>query len=111
MKRKIEFKPLRDICERDFGKTIITEGTVEVVYPIKEDRLKHYILVDSSSPLQRALYLEMNTVKRKYVLADDERAILLFNAPLSFYEGQKLRIIAKVSKFDGRLALRFKKLV
>ena len=111
MRRKIEFKSLKNINERDIGKVVITEGTVEAVYPIKEDRLKYYILVDSSSSLQRALYLEMNSSSRKYIVAEDNRALLLFNAPLGFYEGQRLRVMAKVSRIDSRLALKFKKLV
>ena len=108
--KKVELKKLGDISSKDIGKLIITEGTVEVVYPIKEDFLKYYIIVDSSSPLQRSIYLQMNTEHRRYVLRDTRSYITLLHAPLYFYEGQRIRIMAKVVKYRGSVALKFKKL-
>ncbi len=109
--RKVEVRRLRDISEEDLGKLLLVEATVEVVYPIKEDLLKHYILVDSSSPIQRAIYLEMNSTSRRYLIGDGYVSFPLINAPLSFYEGQRIRIIAKLVKRNNRLVLKFKKLV
>ncbi len=109
--KKIARKSIREISEEDVGKKLLIEATVEVVYPIKEDFLKYYIIVDSSSPLQRALYLEMNTTSRRYIIGDGIASLPLFNAPLHFYEGQRIRIIAKVVRYKGGVALRFKKLL
>lgn len=111
MKKNIERKKIGEISEEDVGKIVIVEGIIESVYPIKEDRLKYYILVDSTRPLQRALYLQMNTTSRQYIIGDGYATMPLIHAPLSFYEGQKIRVMAKVVKYRKRIALKFKKII
>ena len=108
--KKLIYVSLRNINEH-IGKIIITEGTIEVVYPIKEDFLHHYIFLDSMSPVQRSIYMMMNTEKRRYILSNANRSVYLLNAPPYFYEGQRIRLIAKVIRYRKGVALKFKKLL
>lgn len=94
--RRAKFIPLSQISEKDTGTWIITGGFVEVVYPIKGDRLKNYIIVDSSSPLQRAIYLSMDSTHRTCIISDGKREFALLNAPMALYQGQHIRMLCKV---------------
>jgi|GEM_PF-6412044 hypothetical protein len=109
--KKALYLPLSHISEKLKGQLIITEGVVEAVYPIKEDRLKHYIVVDSFSPEQRGIYLAMDTTHRTYRVGNGKISFLLINAPLDLYEGKKIRFMAKVVKHRGSIALKFKRYV
>ncbi len=109
--RKFEIKRLRDINEDDIGKIVLVEATVEVIYPIKEDQLKDYIIVDSYRTIQQALYLQMDTSKRVYRVGDGYASMILLNAPLSLYQGQKIRFLAKVVRKNKRVALKFRKIL
>ncbi len=107
--KDILFIPLSQISEELMGRRIITEGIIEVVYPIKEDRLKYYIVVDSFSPEQRGIYLAMNSSHRIYRITDGRVSLVLTNAPMDLYQGKRIRFMAKVIKYRGRIALKFKK--
>ncbi len=109
--RRVKFLPLSQISAKYIGTWIITEGFVETIYPIKEDRLKNYIIVDSSSPLQRGIYLSMDSTHRTYIISDGRRELTLIHAPLSLYQGQRIRMLCKVVKQGKGIALKFKKLV
>ncbi len=109
--KDIPFIPLSQISERLVGKRIITEGFIEVVYPIKEDRLKYYIVVDSFSPEQRGIYLAMDSSHRVYRITDGKVSIVITNAPMDLYEGKRIRFMAKVVRYRGHFALKFKKYV
>ncbi len=108
--KKIVYVPLKDL-ENYVGKVVLTEGVIEVVYPIKEDFLHHYIFLDWMNPIQRSVYMMMNTQTRKYIVSSGEKSVYLLNAPMSFYEGQRIRVIAKVVRYRGGIALKFKKLL
>ena len=110
MVKKLIYVPLNDIDEH-IGETVITEGIIEVIYPIKEDFLHHYIFLDSMSPVQRSIYMMMDTEKRRYIISGGNRSVYLLNAPLYFYEGQRIRLIAKVIRYRKGAALKFKKLL
>jgi len=106
--KRLFYIPLSNISDELIGKTIITEGFVEAVYPIKEDKLKYYIVVDSFSPEQRGIYLAMNTSHRTYRVGNGKISFILLNAPLDLYEGKRIRFKAKVIKHKGSLGLKFK---
>jgi len=73
--------------------------------------LKYYIVVDSFSPEQRGIYLAMNSSHRMYRITDGKISIVLLHAPLDLYEGKHIRFLAKVVKYRGHIALRFKKYI
>ena len=100
-----------DDIDKYIGEKIITEGIIEIIYPIKEDFLYHYIFLDFMSPVQRAIYMMMDTAKRRYIISHGNRSIYLLNAPLYLYQGQRIIIVAKVIKYRKSVALKFKKLL
>ncbi len=108
--KKIVYVPL-DELENHIGKVVLTEGIIDVVYPIKEDFLYHYIFLDWMNPMQRSIYMVMNTQTRKYTISSGEKSVYLLNAPMSLYTGQRIRVIAKVVRYRRGIALRFKKLL
>ncbi len=108
--KKLKYVTLNDI-DNHLGKTIITEGVIEVVYPIKEDIFYHYIFLDWMNSVQRSIYMMMDTGKRGYIISGGNRSIYLIGAPLYLYQGQRIRIVAKVIKYRKSIALKFKKLL
>ncbi len=108
---KLRYVRLGNMNDDLIGKKIITEGKIEVVYPIKEDLFKNYIFVDSMSPVQRSIYMIMDSTTRKYRITDGNVSLYLFDAPPFLFEGQRIRLVAKVIKYHNSIALKCKKII
>ena len=104
---------IKDIRNLKNGDKIIVEGYVDSVAPTKLDRISSYIFVDPNSPMQRALYLMMNSSKTDIFLTDDgKNYVKIVNVPLGvFYEGMRARILCKVVKKKNEVYLKYIKVL
>ncbi len=104
---------INDLKNLKHGDKVIVEGYVDSVAPTKLDRISSYIFVDPNSPVQRALYLMMNSSTTYIFLTDDGRNyVKIVNVPLGvFYEGMRARILCKVVKKKNEIYLKYVKVL
>lgn len=82
------------------GQRVIIEGYVSYIAPTKLDRLLSYIILDADSPIQRAMYLLLDSqYTTAYISDDEEHTIKVVDVPLGIlYEGMRVRILGKLIK-------------
>lgn len=100
---------VKEIPELFNGQKVIVEGYVDFVAPTKLDRISSYIFLDPNSPVQRSLYLMMNSSTTHIFLTDDGiNYVKIVNVPLGvFYTGMKVKILGKVVKRKKEVYLKY----
>lgn len=90
------------------GQRVIIEGYVSYVAPTRLERLCNYIIVDIDSPVQRALYLLLDSYSTTMYVVESGWSVKVVDVPLgTFYEGMKVIILGKVIKKNKEVYVKF----